>query len=103
MEKNGGSCAGERRFRVFVADVSSGDVREDASADSAAAFAARRPRTAVARQKRPCLELSAAKRKDVVACVDLWPAVIAGAGCLQLARVSCEGVFFMRRRGANGG
>lgn len=32
-----------------------------------------------------------AKRKDVAACVDLWPAVIARAGSLQLAYVSYEG------------
>lgn len=95
MEKNGGSCAGEQRFHVFVADVSSGGARVGASADSGAAFAARRPRTAVARQKRPCLGLSAAKRKDVAACVDLWPAVIAGAGWLQLACVSREGGFLL--------
>lgn len=31
------------------------------------------------------------KRKDVAACVDLWPAVIARAGSLQLAYVSYEG------------
>lgn len=39
-----------------------------------------------------------AKRKDVAACVDLWPAVIARAGSLQLAYVSYEGglgVFFL--------
>lgn len=30
------------------------------------------------------------KRKDVAACVDLWPAVIARAGLLHLAYVSYE-------------
>lgn len=36
----------------------------------------------------------------MAACVDLWPAVIAGAGWLQLAFASCEDVFrFKTRKG----
>lgn len=40
------------------------------------------------------------KSEDVAACVDLWPAVIAGAGLLQLAFASSEDVFrFKTRKG----
>lgn len=42
-----------------------------------------------------CVWAVGGKRKDVAACVDLWPAVIARAGLLQLAYVSCEGGFML--------
>lgn len=40
-----------------------------------------------------CVEAVGGKSEDVAACVDLWPAVIAGAGLLQLALARCEDVF----------
>lgn len=40
-----------------------------------------------------CVWAVGGKRKDVAACVDLWPAVIARAGLLHLAYVSYEGGF----------
>lgn len=48
MEKNGGSCAGEQRFHVFVADVSSGGVRVGVTVDLSYRFVALRPHSAVA-------------------------------------------------------
>lgn len=43
-----------------------------------------------------CVEAVGGKSEDVAACVDLWPAVIAGAGLLQLAFVSCVDVFGLK-------
>lgn len=40
-----------------------------------------------------CVWLVGGKSKDVAGCVDLWPAVIAQAGLLELACVSCQNVF----------
>lgn len=83
MEKNGGSCAGKQRFHVFVTDSFSMSVRMSLSADSGAVFPARRLCTAAAVQEAVALVLSGGKRKDVAACVDLWPAVIARVGWMQ--------------------
>lgn len=83
MEKNGGSCAGKQRFHVFVTVSFSSSVKMSPSADSCAVFRARRLCAAAACRRRPLLVLSGGKRKDVAACVDLWPAVIARAGWMQ--------------------
>lgn len=40
-----------------------------------------------------CVWLVGGKSKDVAGCVDLWPAVIARDGLLELAYVSCQNVF----------
>lgn len=67
MEKNGGSCAGEQRFHVFVTDNLSTSVEMRVNADSGAVFPARSPCAAAALREAAVFGAVGGKRKDVAA------------------------------------
>lgn len=76
MEKNGGSCAGKRRFGVFVISLVSMRALVMLGTDPGAGFPARRRRAAGGRSRRRTGGHRRQRKKET-ACVDSWPAVTA--------------------------
>lgn len=75
MEKNGGSCAGKRRFGVFVINTVSVRAPVMPGADPGAGFPARRRRAAGGRSRHRSGATGGKERRR--AAVDSWPAVTA--------------------------
>lgn len=98
MEKNGGSCAGKQRFHVFASDISSTRPKISSGAISVACVQWAEHVCGQCVFKVSVLRLPVLNARMWPPCVDLWPAVIAGAALLPLAFASSEEVFRFKTR-----